>query len=409
MNILDVNLFFNTLLSETIVFPEKAALYRSLGFEHDAWPECQAKRLMGEFEGLRKDRGDDYARFTLMSKIKTMDTKSELPEEQGELSLLFDQAKTYGQAYQLSEKIRSAPLDLEKHIDEYRKKRSNKVETFLFHEAIDDTLAKQMESVEKNEIRVLIPGWEKLSKKVGGFNPGRVSMLVAKTGVGKTMLALNLAVAASEHMATIFFNMEMAKRDIISRLIQAGAKIKSEDWYSGNWNFENIGKLREEAVKRKPIIITDGRALTLNQILGQIVIAKEQYGVQIAFIDYDQKIRLGGRDDEWRQVQRAVEEMEEVAKGSNVHIMLLAQGDDDGEVKSSKRAQQPAATIFEFTESNGAYGLKSKKNRFGKRKWSMKVNCSPEMSLVTEGAEEEEVQMELDAANAQQPVPWYVK
>jgi predicted ATP-dependent serine protease len=147
-------------------------------------------------------------------------------------------------------------------------------------------------------------------------------------------------------------------------------------------------------------MMTDGRALTLNQIIGQIVMAREKYGIQFVVVDYDQKIRMSGRGEEWQLVQKAVEDLEECAKANNVHIMLLAQGDEEGAVKSSKRAQQPAATIFEFTETNGKYAIRSKKNRFGARRWRMSVNADPSMSLVTEGELVDETQLELKSGES---------
>src|SRR5690606_19276056 len=113
-----------------------------------------------------------------------------------------------------------------------------KISTFNVWEELDQVMLEEGKKVQTSQSRKLIPGWEKLSRLIGGFNPGRVSVLIAESGVGKTMCALNLSLCASKSEPTLFINMEMTKNDIVARFVQMGARIKSEDWHTGAWNIE---------------------------------------------------------------------------------------------------------------------------------------------------------------------------
>jgi hypothetical protein len=228
--------FFNTILSEAVAYPDKAALFRSLGFDPADWPNCPARPLMAEFVQLSREKGEDAARFSISQRIKGLQTFDKTPEDQSELAVQYERATMFGHANQLADRLRAQPFELDQIIEDFKRRKPSRVESFLLHEAIDDTMTEAMKKIEQGEIRVLIAGWEKLSRKIGGFNPGRVSMLVAQTGIGKTMLALNLAISASEHMAGAFFNMEMAKKDLVARCIQLGARIKSKTGTPVNGN-----------------------------------------------------------------------------------------------------------------------------------------------------------------------------
>lgn len=379
--------YLASVATEWIFDANRRTVLKTIGVDSGEWPPCQAKTIMDEFLRISIERSEELAKLEISSSIEKLGYEP-LSEDIETVGVLYNEALAAAKGLRLAANILSDPKATPRFINQYRANGSSKIETFDVWGELDKVLLEEGKKIQEGKTRLLIPGWEKLSKLVGGFNPGRVSILLAESGVGKTMLALNFTLAASQTQSALFVNMEMTKNDIVARFAQMGARITSEDWHKGSWNIAGIDDFRSEKEKRNPIRVTEGRALDLNQITSLIMIEKERHeNLGFVVIDYDQKIRFAGRDEEWRQMVRAFEDIEECSKACGIHIMMLAQGSADGKIKSSKRAIQPASTVFEFTEDSGKYKLVSKKNRFGRRKWELSVDCKPEMSLVTEGKE----------------------
>ena len=90
----------------------------------------------------------------------------------------------------------------------------------------------------------------------------------------------------------------------------------------------------------------------------------ESYGFVI--VDYDQKIISKNSDEEWKSVLKTVEMLEECTKQTNAHILVLSQGDDEGQPKASKRSKQPASAVLHLGKNDdNEWFIRTTKNRFG--------------------------------------------
>lgn len=80
----------------------------------------------------------------------------------------------------------------------------------------------------RNEHEVIgVPtGLIDVDKKIGGFRPGDLIVLAARPGVGKTSLALNMAVNAAEKGVKVaFFSLEMSTSQLVQRIISSKAGV----------------------------------------------------------------------------------------------------------------------------------------------------------------------------------------
>lgn len=362
--------FFSTIAKCFVMSPNFYEMFLSDGFDPIDWPDCEGKFLAMKFYSLAKEKGADFARFYLREEAEKF-LEIEISEDPKELVVELQQFKTFGVWLQVSELIKLNPMQGETIIKNALANRAEAVGVKLIQEEIEKEIREIKKIINSGgEIETKIQNWEKLSSAIGGFNPGRIFLLVAGTGVGKTTFSLNLALSAIKTMPVLFINMEMSISDMVRRISMLGAGITQEQL------IKNFDKSTEEKVAsfaanlyaNNNFFITDGRSLTIEEIKGVIVKYKQKHNVSLVFIDYDQKIKTNFRGEEWQAILRAVEQMEEIAKATSTSVMVLAQGDQSGDPKASKRSMQPASAVLSFFQNeDGKFLLESKKNRFGRR------------------------------------------
>lgn len=243
-------------------------------------------------------------------------------------------------------------------------------------------LEKQITKAKEGDTRTIIKDFPKLSKAVGGFNPGRITIISAISGFGKTKLAINLALSIMQDNKTcLFANMEMTEDDFVGMIFQNKAKIENEYWQDGSFITNDNLELLNEVLNNlnTNLKYTDGKHLTSAKLINSIYEFKPDFII----IDYDQKIVLN-KDDEWMAMLKTIEQLEDVSKQTNTHIILLAQGNEEGDIKSSKRAKQPASAVLSFMKDDiNRTVIKSIKNRYGPH-FILEVNYNPSISKIEE-------------------------
>ena len=66
-------------------------------------------------------------------------------------------------------------------------------------------------------------GFEALDDKLGGLHPGRLTVIAARPGVGKSALATGVvdAVGIRQRKPTLFISLEMSKNELTDRMLVA--------------------------------------------------------------------------------------------------------------------------------------------------------------------------------------------
>ncbi len=369
--------FFWMIFKMFIADSEFYKYFIRLGFNPHEWPACDAKPYAAKFHDLAQTKSVEFAKI----KFKNMEHEIvdyPIPGTANEVSCMFEEMKTFGLWDIAGRAIVASPLRGPEIVASLRKSSSG-VTAILLQESIEQEVIAHISALKNKESFVkTISGWEKLSAAIGGFNPSRISLLVAGSGVGKTTISLNLAISAIQTMPTLFVNMEMSPRDFTSRIIQLGAGITSSEWLYG-YTKETSSKAADfcsQIYNSKNFFFTDGRALSLDQLGALIYEFKEKHQVEFVVIDYDQKIKSSSKQDEWMTVLMAIEELEQVAIKTETYIMVLAQGDENNNPKASKRSIQPCASVLAFymDEARQKYIVEATKNRFEK-KFMLEVAC----------------------------------
>jgi hypothetical protein len=240
---------------------------------------------------------------------------------------------------------------------------------------------------------ISLPQFSKLSNAVGGFNSGRIILLVARTGFGKTTLALSLARSANITAPVAYINMEMFVDEMALKNAKAKNQITHRDFFD-----------KKTALYLAPqktvhgFYSTAGRAMRPEKIYSLCRSLNNQSKLSLIVIDYDQKleVNISAKTQEWKAIQNATELFEEMAKELEVCVIMLCQEDTLGDVQSSKRSKNAASAVLRFTKLGSRHWLHAIKNRWGKTGCGVEIKADYDTGDFREGEYMDDLSEELE-------------
>ena len=175
----------------------------------------------------------------------------------------------------------------------------------------------------------LSTGFQQLDKFATGFGPGQLWTICARTGIGKTTMALNMALNLAMSKKNVFvFSMEMTNQEIYQRLLSQMTDIPHELIKTSKLSNEYITKFQEslESLTESSLVINDKGGLKINELCSIARRAKEHYGISAIFIDYIQLIE-GNTPTEFRhlEIAQVTRSLKKLAKDLAVPVIALAQ------------------------------------------------------------------------------------
>ena len=203
---------------------------------------------------------------------------------------------------------------------------------------------------ERKEAVTGVPsGFRYLDDLTAGFHPSELIILAARPSMGKTALALNIShhVGLKTDKAVGFFSMEMAKEQIVIRLLCAEAQIdikKTRTGFISDREFEKL-KLAGEALSRARIFIDETPALTIMEMKAKCRRLKMEQRLDIVFVDYIQLMRTGGRFENRNQemsfISRSLKELAKELRIPVVGISQLSRAPEKGRREPKPHALRP--------------------------------------------------------------------
>lgn len=191
-------------------------------------------------------------------------------------------------------------------------------------------------------------GFKQFDRLTAGLRGGELIILAARPAVGKTALALNMAVGAAKNKARVaVFSLEMGIEDLTQRILCSEAHINLQDVRSGrvkDESWESIS-IAMDKLSRLDIHIDDSPSLNITELRAKArrqfrdIDGKENKGLII--VDYLQLMQPTRRNTENRQVEIAEisRGLKILAKDLNVPIIALSQLSRSVESRKGKRPQ----------------------------------------------------------------------
>ncbi|MCL2632615.1 MAG: replicative DNA helicase, partial [Coriobacteriia bacterium] len=190
-------------------------------------------------------------------------------------------------------------------------------------------------------------GFVDLDQLLAGFRSGDLIILAARPSVGKSALAMNMAVnAAKEGNTVAFFSLEMPSEQLTQRILAAEAGVNSHYMRTANLNSDQWDQITKAAGELYSIelYIDDNPSLNLIQLRAK---ARRQLrnvpkGKGFIIVDYLQLMqpsRTGQDRQRYVEVGELTRGLKILAKELEVPIMVLSQLSRSVESRSDKTPQ----------------------------------------------------------------------
>lgn len=210
---------------------------------------------------------------------------------------------------------------------------------------------KKIESARHNKdaLQGITVGLKDLDLLLNGLQNSDLIILAARPSMGKTALALNMALSACKSLkekgqSVGFFSLEMSAEHIASRLISIESEISSYKALSGKISSGDLQQVlrASENICDLPLVIDDSSALSISGLRTRIRRMHQLHNVGVIFIDYLQLIKGTTKrsgDNRVQEVSEVTQGLKAIAKELNVPLVALSQLSRLVEQRDDKKPQ----------------------------------------------------------------------
>ena len=194
-----------------------------------------------------------------------------------------------------------------------------------------------------NTLPGLTTGLSAIDGKINGLNKSVLLLLAARPGMGKTSLALNMALNAAKASGktVAVFSLEMSRDQLVTRLIASEGLVENTRLVTGNLRESDWQKIAEAAstLSRLDIRIDDNPLLTVADMNAK---CRRLDNLGLVVIDYLQLMTsAGGKSYSGENRQQAVSDISRMlkimAKELQVPVLCLSQLSRANEKREDKR------------------------------------------------------------------------
>jgi replicative DNA helicase len=190
----------------------------------------------------------------------------------------------------------------------------------------------------KGEAAGIKTGLNTLDDITGGMSPGELITLFAFSSVGKTTLALQMAInIIRENKRVLYFSLEMSEEQLIERLNGNLCSINSRDLRNGNLTDKDWCSVTEATgwlcMDNRLNICRDN---TLFEIITKIQLEKLKNNIDIVFVDYIGLIEAPREERRDLQIANITRKLKLLAGELNIPIVILAQAKQSTYEKNGK-------------------------------------------------------------------------
>ena len=195
-------------------------------------------------------------------------------------------------------------------------------------------------------------GLAALDRLTGGLRGGKMVVLGARPGVGKTALALQMAVHAARHTGPVLLvSLEMDAAEIVSRMVAAESGIDLQALEAGELTDEQAKRASAcyPAISALPIRMAQNTSTPM-QVRREAMAMKHSGGLCMVVIDYLQLMRSDEKmKSRYEEVTAISREIKLLAMDLHVPILALSQFNRQSEGGYGKKKSMP--TMAEAKDS----------------------------------------------------------
>ncbi len=216
--------------------------------------------------------------------------------------------------------------------------------------------------------RIFPTMWPCIDRMIGGgLEGGKMYIVAARTSIGKTAFALNLAAnIAMSKTPAIVFSLEMSREELLKRVAAITCGVNWQSLMDGFNSSGELAKLKNalRALDGVPMYVDDKSAQTMSSIATRAKLGAKNHGYGVVVVDYLQLITESGKT---RQRYEAIGEisrgLKQLARDLNVPVVALAQLNREAEqetdgfrmlrhLRESGSIEQDADTIMILSKAS---------------------------------------------------------
>ena len=196
-----------------------------------------------------------------------------------------------------------------------------------------------------SEISGISTGLRDLDKFISGLNKTDLMLLAARPGMGKTSMALNIALSVAKKYpkrTVAFFSLEMSKQQLVTRLISNESFIDNKKLTTGRLTVDEWSKIgiASAALSQTDLRVDDNPSITVAEMNAK---CRRIDDLALVVIDYLQLMTSSGAKNTYggENRQQVVSDISRslkiMAKELNVPVLCLSQLSRANESRQDKR------------------------------------------------------------------------
>lgn len=162
-----------------------------------------------------------------------------------------------------------------------------------------------------------------------GIHEDQLVIIAARTGVGKTALAMNISAnVAKRGVPVSYYSSEMGALELWARIMSYGMEMRSVDILHNKLSDHEINRMAAVAdnYEKYPLYIDEEASVSFDRMMRSIRKMVTEYGVKVVVVDYLQIVRIGKKfDSESQKFAYIARELKNIAKELHIVVIALSQ------------------------------------------------------------------------------------
>jgi replicative DNA helicase len=195
----------------------------------------------------------------------------------------------------------------------------------------------------QGEIIGIPTGLSDLDKLLGGLQRSDLIIIAGRPGMGKTSLALSMALQAARrwHKRIGIFSLEMSNEQVVQRLISAETGIDAQRLRLGNIHDDEFDVFVQATglLSDTPVFIDDTPAISVTEMRSKSRRLHAEHGLDLLIVDYLQLMRgeAGADGNRVQEISFISRSLKALARELNVPVVALSQLSRAVESRQDKR------------------------------------------------------------------------
>lgn len=207
------------------------------------------------------------------------------------------------------------------------------------HNLVAGAVRSTEELRDKKGIRGITTGYKDLDNMLDGFQSSDLIILAARPSMGKTALALNMAIRQAANLAALnankkvfFFSLEMSAAQLTLRVLSILTGTDAYKIRKGSLDDNELDKIKNISGNNANLLehmaINDGRSTNVNMLRAKLRSLQRSEGISCVFIDYLQLMHsseMKNYSSKVYEIAEITQGLKSIAKEFNIPVVVMSQ------------------------------------------------------------------------------------